>query len=193
MFHVGFVAILRDSHRQRVYLRITKEILHWAPLRKLESLRGVISPLSQHPDALRRMDQTDGWKRWVWKQSVITLGYPLHFQSGRQPRGGLRMVGQSPCESRPMCANCIANCGVKVQGGACLFVTTAGTLVARSRQCGIVDWIVTDNEQNMSNDVRELNTPYWVAVAVIVFGELQRSRELYEGVFFVIHETINRL
>ena len=56
----------RDSHRQRVYLCITKEILHKTPLRKLESLRGILSPPSQHPDALRRMDQTDGRKRWVW-------------------------------------------------------------------------------------------------------------------------------
>jgi len=41
-----------------------------------------------------------------------------------------------------------------------LFVTTAGTLVACSRQCGLVDTIVTDNEQKVSNEVRELNTPY---------------------------------
>ena len=76
----------------------------------------------------------------------------------------------SPLARVGRCArSCIANCGVKVQRGACLFVTTAGRLVARSRQCGMVDSIVTDNEQKMSNEMRELNTPYCVA---IVFGEL---------------------
>lgn len=151
MFHIGFVAILRDSHRQRVYLRITKEILHSAPLRKLESLRGILSPLLQHPDALRRMDQTDGWKRWVWKRSLITLGYPLHFQSGRQSRGGLRMVGQSPRESRPMCAKLYS----KLWGESarrCLPVCynswyTSSALAAVWNGGLDCDWQWADNEQ----------------------------------------------
>jgi hypothetical protein len=47
---------------------------------------------------------------------------------------------------------------VKVQEGACLFVATAGKLVARSRQCGMVDSFVKDTEQKTSNVVRDLNT-----------------------------------
>jgi hypothetical protein len=155
VFDVGSVAVPRDIHRQRVYLCITKEILHKTRLRTPESLRGILPPLSQHPDALRRVDQTDGWKRWLWKRSVIALGYPLHFQSGRQPRWGYR-ESVSPLARVDRCArSCIADRGVKVQGA-----TTAGTPVARSRQCSMVDLIVTDNGKKMSNEVRKLNTPY---------------------------------
>jgi hypothetical protein len=147
VFHIGFVAVPRDSHRQRVYLCITKEVLHKTPLRRLESLRRILSPLSQHPDAVRRMDQTDGWKRWVWWRSVVALGYPLHFQFGRQPREGYVWSVSPLARVDRGARSCTANCGVKVQGAACLlaclFVTTAGTLVSCSRQCSEVDYWLT--------------------------------------------------
>lgn len=56
-----FVAVPRESQRQYIYLCMTKERLHKISLRMLGSLRGILalSPHSQHPDALRPMDQTD--------------------------------------------------------------------------------------------------------------------------------------
>lgn len=85
---VKFVAVPRESQWQWIYLCMRKERLHKISLRTRESLRGILSlsPLSQPPDALRRMDQTDGRQRRIRKRSVIAQRNPLYFQFSWQPR-----------------------------------------------------------------------------------------------------------